>query len=101
MVCDPQGHLWLGTMGYGLLRLDPETNEVKQYVQHDDAPTNRKVNSITNDYLSKLSLSPDGKRIYVSSTMGVCAFDIAKESWISTFGVNCLNYGTPVRVARE
>ena len=101
IVCDPQGHLWLGTMGYGLLRLDPETKEIKQYVQQEDAPVNRKVNSITNDYLSKLSLSPDGKRIYVSSTMGVCAFDIAKESWISTFGVNCLNYGTPVRVTRE
>ena len=101
MVCDPQGNLWLGTMGYGLLRLNAETNEIKQYKQHEKAVTDRKVNSITNDYISKLSLSPDGKRIYVSSTMGVCVFDIAKESWVSTFGVNCLNYGTPVRVARE
>ena len=33
--------------------------------------------------------------------MGVCVFDIAKESWLSTFGINCLNYGTPVRVVRE
>ena len=101
MVCDPQGHLWLGTMGYGLLRLNPETNEIKQYKQNEKAVTDRKVNSITNDYLSKLSLSPDGKRIYVSSTMGVCVLDIAKDSWLSTFGVNCLNYGTPVRVTRE
>lgn len=101
MVCDPQGHLWLATMGFGLLRLNQETNEIKQYKQDEKAITDRKVNSITNDYLSKLSLSPDGKRIYVSSTMGVCVFDIAKESWVSTFGVNCLNYGTPVRVARE
>lgn len=101
MVCDPQGMMWLGTMGQGLLRLNPETNEIKQYVQKEKAVTDRKVNSITNDYLSKLSLSPDGKRIYVASTMGVCTFDIAKESWTSTFGVNCLNYGTPVRVVRE
>ena len=101
MVCDPQGYLWLATMGYGLLRLDPETNDIKQYVQSEKAATNRKVNSITNDYISKLSLSPDGKRIYLGTTMGVCVFDIAKESWISTFGVNCLNYGTPVRVVRE
>ncbi len=101
MVCDPQGRLWLGTMGYGLLRLDPETNEIKQYVQKDDAPIDRKVNSITNNYISQLSLSPDGKRVYVASTMGVCALDIATESWLSTFGVNCLNYGTPVRVACE
>ncbi len=101
IVCDPQGNIWLGTMGYGLLRINPETNEIKQYVQHDNAETDRKVNSITNDYISKLSLSPDGKRINVATTMGVCIFDIAKESWLSTFGVNCLNYGTPVRVARE
>lgn len=101
IVCDPQGILWVATMGNGLLRLDPETNDVKQYVQTEKAVVDRKVNSITNDYLSKLSLSPDGKRIYVSSTMGVCTFDIAKESWVSTFGVNCLNYGTAVRVARE
>ena len=101
IICDPQGHLWLGTMGFGLIRLDPETNDTKQYVQDDKAVTDRKVNSITNDYISKLSLSPDGKRIYVASTMGVCAFDIANESWVSTFGVNCLNYGTPIRVVRE
>ena len=101
MVCDPQGYIWLATMGQGLLRLAPETNDIKQYMQDDKAVIDRKVNSITNNYLSKISLSPDGKRIYVSSTMGVCVFDIAKESWVSTFGVNCLNYGTPVRVARE
>ena len=101
IVCDSQGYLWLGTMGSGLIRLDPETNDTKQYVQDDKAVTDRKVNSITNNYLSKLSLSPDGKRIYVASTMGVCVLDIAKESWVSTFGVNCLNYGTPIRVVRE
>ena len=33
--------------------------------------------------------------------MGVCVLDIAKDSWLYTFGVNCLNYGTPVRVLRE
>ena len=101
MACDPQGNLWLGTMGNGLLRFNPETNDIKQYVEADKATTNRKVNSITNDYISKISISPDGKRVYVGSTMGVCVLDIAKDSWLSTFGVNCLNYGTPVRVLRE
>ena len=101
ILSDPQGYLWLATMGYGLMRLDLETNEIKQYEQNEKGVTDRKVNSITNNYLSKISLSPDGKRIYVASTMGVCVFDIAKESWVSTFGVNCLNYGTAVRVVRE
>ena len=41
IVCDPQGHLWLGTMGYGLLSLDPENNEIKQNVQQEDAPVTR------------------------------------------------------------
>ena len=88
-------------MGNGLLRLNPETGEVKAYTLIEKARENRKINSITNDYLSQLSISPDGRRIYVATTMGVCALDLQTESWLSVFGKNCLNYGTPIRVARE
>ena len=101
VISDQKGHIWLATMGYGLLRIDMESGNVKAYVQHRKAPDDHKINSITNDYLSQLSLSPDGKRIYVATTMGVCALEIDTESWISTFGENCLNYGTAARVARE
>ena len=100
--CDPQGDLWLATMGEGLLRLTPSTGAVKAYVVSGDAFNDRKVNSITNNYISQLSLSPDGKRVYTATTMGVCAMDIATENWLSTFnGQNCPNYGTAVRIARE
>ena len=99
--CDHQGRIWLATMGNGLLRLNPETGEVKAYTLIEKARENRKINSITNDYLSQLSISPDGRRIYVATTMGVCALDLQTESWLSVFGKNCLNYGTPIRVARE
>ena len=101
VICDRQGRLWLATMGYGLLRVDPESGSVKAYVQHPKAPDDRQVNSIVNDYLSQLSLSPDGKRIYVSTTMGVCALDLEKDDWVSTFGENCLIYGNAARIARE
>lgn len=101
VICDLKGDIWLATMGNGLLRIDHESRAVKAYVQHKKAPDDRKINSITNDYLSHLSLSPDGKRIYVSTTMGVCALDIEKENWVSTFGENCLAYGTAARIARE
>lgn len=101
VICDRQGRLWLATMGYGLLRVDPESGSVKAYVQHTKAPDDRQVNSLVNDYLSQLSLSPDGKRIYVSTTMGVCALDLEKDDWVSTFGENCLIYGNAARIARE
>lgn len=54
-----------------------------------------------NDYISKMSLSPDGKRVYLATTMGVCCLDIATESWTKVFGVNTINYGTPIRVIKE
>ena len=101
VICDRQGRLWMATMGYGLLRVDPESGNVKAYVQHTKAPDDRQVNSLVNDYISQLSLSPDGKRIYVSTTMGVCALDIEKENWVNTFGENCLIYGNAARIARE
>ncbi len=99
---DKEGYIWMATMGYGLLRLNDKTGEVKSYVQHEEAPDNRKVNSLTNNYISQISISPDGQRLYAATTMGVCALDLKTDSWLSTFqGVNCLNYGTPTRVARE
>ncbi len=101
LACDATGNLWLATMGNGLLRLDPVTGDVKAYTQQTTAATDHKVNSLTNNYISQVSLSPDGKRIYLATSMGVCAMDIEKESWLSTFGSNCMNYGTPVRIARE
>ena len=102
LVSDGKDYLWLATMGQGLLRLQPETGDVKAYTMAEDGGTNRKRNCIANDYISQVALSPDGKRIYCATTMGVCAMDIATENWLSTFnGSNCPNYSTPVRIARE
>ena len=102
MKTDPQGQLWLATMGEGLLRLDPKTGDIKSYLQQETANRDRRVNSLINNYISQVSLSPDGQRIYVSTTLGVCAMNLKTESWLTTFnGQNCINYGTPTRVARE
>ena len=97
-----QGDLWIATMGQGLLRIDLNTLQVKKtYTMKPDAPDHPEMNSITNDYISKMSLSPDEKRVYLATTMGVCCLDIDKDSWTSTFGKNCLNYGTPCRIVKE
>ena len=95
------GELWLATMGQGLLRIDPKTNQIKSYTTDTKAETDRSLNCIVNDYISKMSISPDGKRVYVATTMGVCCLDIEKESWTSVFGKNCLNYGMPSRIVKE
>ena len=41
VICDRQGRIWLASMGYGVLRLNPETGEVKAYVQHGKAQEDR------------------------------------------------------------
>ena len=98
---DKENRLWMATMGQGLVMIDLQTNEMKAYTARNGASDNPAINSITNDYISQLSLSPDGKRVYVATTMGVCCLDIDRQSWTNFFGKNCLNYGTPVRIARE
>ena len=100
---DKQGNIWVGTMGEGLLRFNmANADQIKTYSIKPGAEDNRKVNSIVNNYISQISLSPDQKRVYAATTMGLCALDIKTESWTSTFnGSNCPNYGTPVRIAKE
>ena len=95
------GELWIATMGQGVLRINLGTNQQKAYVTNEKAETDRNLDCIVNDYISTLSFSPDGKRLYVATTMGVCCLDVEKESWTNVFGKNCLNYGTPTRVAKE
>ena len=93
--------IWVATMGQGLLRINAATSEVKAYKMKAKATTDRKIDCLANDFLSGLSVSSDKKRIYAATTMGVCCLDIEKDSWVNVFGKNCINYGTPTRVAKE
>lgn len=91
---DPQGNVWFATMGKGLFRLSPD-GSIKQWKTQDGADNNLKKNSIPNDYLVKLSISKDGKRVFVATSVGLACYDQQKNSWASTFGgVNCLNKGS-------
>ncbi len=101
ITADQQGRLWAATMKHGLLCLTPEDGQIKTYDMKANADNDRKINSISNNYVSQVSLSPDGKRVYAITSMGVCCLDIASESWTKVFGSNCLNYSVPVRVAHE
>ena len=101
IAADPQGRLWLATMKYGLICMDNKGNFLKRYMMTKGADTDHSLNSIVNNYVSQVSVSPDGKRVYAATSMGLCCLDIASESWVSVFGTNCPNYGQPVRIVRE
>ena len=96
---DKKGRKWIATMGNGLVMVDG--NEIISHTMKAEAQTNPKINSITNDYISQISISPDDKRVYVATTMGTCCYDTEAKSWTNTFGKNCLEYGVPTRIARE
>ena len=98
---DKQGRLWLATLQYGVICMTAKGEVVKTYTTAPKAETDRKVNSIVNDFVSQVSVSPDGKRIYAATSMGICCLDIESDSWTKTFGTNCPNYSVPVRIARE
>ena len=98
---DAQGQLWLATMRHGVLCYNPADGRLRTYVTEGDAPNDRRINSISNNFVSQVSLSSDGERLYAATSMGLCCLDIASGSWTKTFGGNCLNYSVPIRVARE
>ena len=98
---DDKGELWLATMRWGVLHLSSDGQVIKSYVKTAEADKNRKVNCIVNDYVNQVSLSPDYKRLYAATSLGVCCLDIASDNWVSTFGTNCLDYGSTARAAEE
>lgn len=101
LAIDRENRLWLATLKYGLVCMNIGDGSFKTYTTAPKAESDRQVNSIVNNYVSQISLSPDERRIYVSTSMGLCCLDIASNSWTKAFGVNCPDYSMPVRIARE
>ena len=88
---DPQGYIWIATMGKGLFCLQKDGSR-RNYKAKYGADNNLKVNSLPNDYLIKLSFSNDGNHLYVATSVGLACLDRKRNSWVSTFkGINCLN----------
>lgn len=46
--------------------------------KQDGADNNLKKNSIPNDYLINLSISKDGKRVFVATSVGLACYDQQK-----------------------
>ena len=88
------GDVWIAAMGPGILCYNVNTKQLKSFVMQKGADNNRRINSLPNNFISKICLSDDEKRLFVASSVGLCCYDIEKNSWVNVFGGNCANYGT-------
>lgn len=93
---DRDGRGWAGTMGHGLLMFAKD-GAVRQF-RSEDAPAG---NGLSHDFISQLSLSPDGHRLYVAADNGLNCLDLDNLTWNSIFGDKCLLPGANVNMARE
>ena len=97
LAANMEGDVWIATMGGGLVRHNVLSNKQTTYRVHDSADLDSTVNSLPNNYLTKLCLTPDGKRLLVACSVGLCCYDIEADSWLTTFGSNCAFRGTFAR----
>jgi ligand-binding sensor domain-containing protein len=93
---DRKGRVWAGTMGQGLLMFTKGGQEIQQYRSADGTGK-----GLSHDYISQLSLSPDGHRLYVAADNGLNCLDLDNLTWNSIFGDKCLLPGANVNMARE
>ena len=91
------GDMWLATMGNGLMRYNVESGALTTYQMKEGADRDRKMNSIPNNFISKICLSADEKKLFVASSIGLSCYDIPSDNWVNTFGTNCPNYNTFTR----
>lgn len=98
--CSKNGDVWISSMGEGLTCLHKD-GTITKYRMKKGAESNRKINSLVNDYIQGLDLSKDEKRLYISTTVGLCCLDIQKGDFLNFLGVNCLENSSSTRHALE
>ncbi len=92
---DRDGRGWAGTMGHGLLMFAKD-GAVKQF-RSDDAAGK----GLSHDFITQLSLSPDGHRLYVAADNGLNCLDLDDLTWNGIFGGKGLRPGADINLARE
>ena len=96
-VVDRYGRIWAGTMGHGLLMWKAQDQrQISQYRKEDDL--NR---HLTHNFIPQLTLSDDGKRLYVCTLGGLNSLDLDSLTWNGFFGGNSLMPDANVYVACE
>jgi signal transduction histidine kinase/ligand-binding sensor domain-containing protein len=73
MVEDSNGNLWIGTMGEGLFRLDPERTTLTQFVHDPEDPA-----SLSEDYIRGLLIDEYGA-LWVATFVGIIILDNTQD----------------------
>ena len=76
---DPQGNIWIATMGKGLFCLQKDGSR-RNYKTKYGADNNLKINCLPNDYLIKMAFSKDGNHVYVATSVGLACLDRKRNS---------------------
>ena len=82
---DYLGRLWVGTLGDGVKCYDIEHDKLTEYKS-----VQSKNDCVANNYILEMHMSPDGKRLYVGTTIGLSCIDIPSGSWTKVLGTNKL-----------
>lgn len=101
MAVDGDNNLWIATNGDGLKCVNLQSGKLKQYDALRVAEPSGQENSLTNAWVNGLSLSPDGKRLYLAMSSGVGCLDLPTRSFTKAFGRNHLLPGHAVNAVRE
>lgn len=101
MVVDGDNNLWIATNGDGLKCLNLQSGELTRFDALMVAEPNGQENQLTNAWVNGLSLSPDGRRLYLAMSSGVGCLDLPTRSFTKTFGRNHLLPSHAVNAVRE
>ena len=94
---DSHDNMWIASMGDGVIKYNHNSKLLKVYKANQSATSDRKVNGLINNYVNQVALSENSQMLIVATTMGLCCLDISKDSWVSAWGKNALNYGLNIR----
>ena len=100
VLIDRKSRLWVSTIGDGLKCYDPQMKELKEF-RMPEKDWDDKKNVLSNNWVSDLELSRDGKRLYICMSTGLSCLDLEQNSFVNTFGKNHILTGVSIQKAFE
>lgn len=93
IVEDNKHRLWVATMGNGLYCTDLQGNILYTAPSTDQRHYTPGSDLLNNNWINSLTLSADGKKLFINTCYGVGCYDIEVGSYVNTFGENRILVG--------